>query len=131
MGGGLFMATPPFNPAVCLNLKTNQNMESPGEGLSDLRQLIRAHVISEPIQEKLKECVSEIEGGGGEQKEELLMQLLEDKGLVDEVMAALQLKKGRRYRSSPPIKTEGESSATKHTRNGNIIYNLPFNYCIN
>ena len=97
-------------------------MESPGEGLSDLRQLIRAHVISEPIQEKLKECVSEIERGGGDQREELLMQLLEDKGLVDEVMAGLQLKKGRRHQVNPPVKTEGESSATKHTRNGNLLY---------
>lgn len=87
-------------------------MERNGE----LRELIRARVTSESMRKKIKECVEELQEqekraktrNGGEGGEGNLLQLLEERGLVEDVMAGLKL--GKSGRGDPASK--GETSAT-------------------
>ena len=70
-------------------------MDLPNERVSELRQLIHAHVSSQGVQEQIRDCISELAGQNGDSKqldETKLLHLLEEKGLIDRVMAELKLK---------------------------------------
>ena len=90
-------------------------MERNGE----LRELIRARVTSESMRKKIKECVEELQEqekraktrNGGEGGEGNLLQLLEERGLVEDVMAGLKLGKSDRNGRGDPA-SKGETSAT-------------------
>ena len=81
------------------------------ERLSELRQLIRAEVSSEHVQGRIRECVSDAEREDGGVREESLLRLLEEKGLVDQVMAVLKLEKETPLQRKYPTMTNGESSS--------------------
>lgn len=104
-GGRGARPTTPLSRAVCfLNVAMTTSSSSSRE---DLRELVRSRVTSEGIQERIKECVSQVERGGGYEREESLLKLLEEKGLVDEVLAGLKVGKDRN------VATKGETTETK------------------
>ena len=89
------------------------------ERLTELRQLIRAKVSSDVVQDKIRQCVSDVEKEGA--KEETLLRILEERGLVDEVVEGLGLgDKGKDIRATM---TKGETS------NGNPSRNPYFKEC--
>lgn len=88
-------------------------MELPNERVSELRQLIHSHVSSEGIQEQIRDCISELASQDDDSKqldETKLLQFLEEKGLIDRVMAGLKLKPLESPRRKPASK---ETAATE------------------
>ena len=86
----------------------------------ELRELIRSRVTSEAMQKKIKECVEELQvqekrrrkdGKEGEESNNLL-RLLEERGLVEDVMAGLKLGGDLGGRNNGPT-SKGETSAQK------------------
>ena len=74
----------------------SQDQRLPPEKLAQLRQLVHSHVSGAGIQEKIRACLADTvarEGGGGGRAmdEDALLEALEEKGLIDEVMASLDL----------------------------------------
>ena len=95
--------------AVCLNERMDDDDKTlSSERLMELRQLIRAKISSDQVQGKIRECVTRVEKE--ENGDEILLQLLEEKGLVDEVMAGLKLRKESVPRRPSPAVTSGECS---------------------
>ncbi len=81
------------------------------ERLAELRQLIRTKISSDVVQSRIRQCVSDVEKE--EIKEEALLRVLEEKGLVDEVMAGLRIEKNVSPNRTVPLMTNGESSDIK------------------
>lgn len=70
------------------------NLETNGISLDDpsLLHLIKTSVTSKEIQVKLKDCLDELKEEGKEDQGSLL-KLLKERGLIEDVMASLQLEK--------------------------------------
>ena len=81
------------------------------ERLTELRQLIRAKISSNVVQSRIRQCVSDVEKE--EIKEEALLRVLEEKGLVDEVMAGLGLDRKDTLERPLPVMTTAETSDVK------------------
>ena len=61
------------------------------ERLSELRQFIHAQVTSEETQERIKACVARV-SDGKVPDESSLLQILEEQGVVEEVLGSLKLR---------------------------------------
>ena len=102
----------------------------------ELRELIRSRVTSEVMQKKIKECVEELQvqekrrrkNHGEEEGEESnnLLRLLEERGLVEDVMAGLKLGGDLGGRSGPTSK--GETSRDAKSGQQSLMINF-LAYC--
>ena len=91
-------------------------MDLPNERVSELRQLIHAHVSSQGVQEQIRDCISELAGQNGDRKqldESKLLHLLEEKGLIDRVMAGLKLKPPESPLRKPATKEAATTDAVQ------------------
>ena len=88
---------------------------------TNLRDLVRARLASGNIQEKIKECVTQVERDGSAQREESLLKVLEEKGLIDHVIDGLKLQAQR----ESTVASKGETTGGKDvTVTGTHLINI-------
>ena len=112
------------------------DVRSTTERDGELRELIRSRVTSEAMQKKIKECVEELQvqekrrrkDGKGEESNNLL-RLLEERGLVEDVMAGLKLGSDLGGRNNGPT-SRGETSAHKTDEAKSGEWSIIANFCI-
>jgi centrosomal protein CEP76 len=78
----------------------------------NLRELIRKRVATEPIQDKIKQCVNEL--GGDDLKEGQLLQALNESGIIDDVIThitAMNVNKPAEKAPSLHVASIGQTSA--------------------
>lgn len=114
----------------------------PPEKLSALRQLIHSHVCGEELQEQIRGCVADsLAAGeeGGRVDEEAVMRVLEERGIVEQVMQSLSLSSEggevggaeRHGEASPSIHVEKRTGEATMSRKGEIeIQYLELHVCI-
>ncbi len=98
----------------------------PPEKLSVLRQLIHSHVSREDLQDQIRGCVADSLATeaeeGGRVDEEAVMRVLEERGIVEQVLQALNLSggegdvAGRARRESPRSHVENRREETTEAR---------------
>lgn len=83
------------------------------ERILELRQLVRSKVSSDAVQRKIKQYVGNVDHE--EIDENTLIKMMEDKGLVEEVMAGLGLGQKNNFSNDSSrlhiVKTDGVSSS--------------------